>query len=81
VRVEARHLPDDLAAQLPDLPGAARRTEETDADAVARERERIVAVLRAHHWRPNAAALALGISRATLYRRIAKLGIVAPHRL
>jgi sigma-54 dependent transcriptional regulator, acetoin dehydrogenase operon transcriptional activator AcoR len=81
VRVEARHLPGDLAAQLPDLPGTARRTDETGADAVARERERIVAALRAHHWRPNATALALGISRATLYRRIAKLGIVAPHRI
>ncbi|WP_027797252.1 sigma-54-dependent Fis family transcriptional regulator [Paraburkholderia acidipaludis] len=79
VRVEARHLPGDLAARLP---GAALGPEnETGDDAVARERERIVAALRAHHWRPNAAALALGISRATLYRRIAKLGIVAPHRV
>jgi transcriptional regulator of acetoin/glycerol metabolism len=35
--------------------------------------------LTAHHWRPQAAANALGISRATLYRRIAKPDIVAPH--
>ncbi|HTR10035.1 MAG TPA: sigma-54-dependent Fis family transcriptional regulator [Paraburkholderia sp.] len=48
--------------------------------APADERERIVAALTAHRWRPNAAAQALGISRATLYRRIAKLGIVGPHR-
>ncbi len=78
VRVEARHLPGDLAAQLPNT---ATGPDETGADALANERERIVAALRTHHWRPNAAALALGISRATLYRRIASLGIVAPHRL
>jgi sigma-54 dependent transcriptional regulator, acetoin dehydrogenase operon transcriptional activator AcoR len=39
-----------------------------------------VAALTRHYWRPNAAAQALGMSRATLYRRIAKLGIVGPHR-
>ncbi|HHT9053910.1 TPA: helix-turn-helix domain-containing protein, partial [Burkholderia cenocepacia] len=44
------------------------------------ERSRIVAALTAHRWRPDAAARALGISRATLYRRIAKHRIVAPHR-
>ncbi|EGC98932.1 Fis family GAF modulated sigma54 specific transcriptional regulator, partial [Burkholderia sp. TJI49] len=44
------------------------------------ERGRIVAALTAHRWRPDAAAQALGISRATLYRRIAKHRIVAPHR-
>ncbi|WP_321815829.1 MULTISPECIES: sigma-54-dependent Fis family transcriptional regulator [unclassified Paraburkholderia] len=93
VRVEARHLSADLAAQLP--PGSAASTtgtrqnasdasnalsdsnaNETEAD----ERTRILATLTAHRWRPNAAAAALGISRATLYRRIAKLGIVGPHR-
>jgi sigma-54 dependent transcriptional regulator, acetoin dehydrogenase operon transcriptional activator AcoR len=31
-------------------------------------------------WRPVLAAQVLGISRATLYRRIAKFAIVAPHR-
>jgi transcriptional regulator of acetoin/glycerol metabolism len=45
------------------------------------ERGRIVAALTAHRWRPDAAARALGISRATLYRRIAKHRIVAPHRI
>ncbi|MBN3855241.1 sigma-54-dependent Fis family transcriptional regulator [Paraburkholderia sp. Ac-20340] len=93
VRVEARHLSADLAAQLP--PGSAASTTGTrqnasdasnalrDANASeteADERARILATLTAHRWRPNAAAAALGISRATLYRRIAKLGIVGPHR-
>jgi transcriptional regulator of acetoin/glycerol metabolism len=44
------------------------------------ERSRIVAAMTDAKWRPVLAARALGISRATLYRRIAKFGIVAPHR-
>ncbi|MDR3095561.1 MAG: sigma-54-dependent Fis family transcriptional regulator [Paraburkholderia sp.] len=87
VRVEARHLSGDLAAQLvaAGAPGVPRATactgmaSEAACDS-ADERARIVAALNAHRWRPNAAAAALGISRATLYRRIAKLGIVGPHR-
>jgi len=80
MRVEWRHLPADLAAQLasadeqPAVPAG-------HAGDDARQRARIVAALTAHHWRPDAAASALGISRATLYRRIAKFGIVAPHRV
>jgi len=75
-RVELRHVSPDVAAQLvpdaaPELP---LKSGETD------ERARIVEALTQNHWRPNAAAQALGISRATLYRRIAKLEIVGPHR-
>ncbi|HZZ10281.1 MAG TPA: GAF domain-containing protein [Paraburkholderia sp.] len=44
------------------------------------ERDRIVAALNAAKWRPVEAAGSLGMSRATLYRRIAKWGIVPPHR-
>jgi transcriptional regulator of acetoin/glycerol metabolism len=44
------------------------------------ERSRIVAAMTDAKWRPVLAAQALGISRATLYRRIAKLGILAPNR-
>jgi sigma-54 dependent transcriptional regulator, acetoin dehydrogenase operon transcriptional activator AcoR len=87
VRVEARHLSADLAAQLPTTgtPNMPRGSSSASVDTVvaadgADERARIVAALTAHRWRPNAAAAALGISRATLYRRIAKLGIVGPHR-
>ncbi|WP_421526621.1 helix-turn-helix domain-containing protein, partial [Pseudomonas yamanorum] len=31
-----------------------------------------------HRWKPLAAAQALGISRATLYRRVNQLGIDMP---
>jgi transcriptional regulator of acetoin/glycerol metabolism len=41
---------------------------------------RIIAAMTDAKWRPVLAAQTLGISRATLYRRIAKLGILAPHR-
>lgn len=44
------------------------------------ERTRIIAAMTDAKWRPVLAAQTLGISRATLYRRIAKLGILAPHR-
>ena len=75
-RVELRHVSPDVAALLaPDeaAPGQALA-------GLDDERARIVDALTRHHWRPNAAAEALGMSRATLYRRIAKLGIVGPHR-
>ncbi|VXC92767.1 Fis family transcriptional regulator [Burkholderia sp. 8Y] len=44
------------------------------------ERRRIVNALTTAKWRPIEAAKLLGMSRATLYRRIAKHNIVAPHR-
>ncbi|SIO68393.1 GAF domain-containing protein [Burkholderia sp. GAS332] len=50
----------------------------TDLDAL--ERDRIVAALTKAKWHPEETAKSLGISRATLYRRIAKFGIVPPHR-
>ncbi|MFM0027829.1 helix-turn-helix domain-containing protein [Paraburkholderia madseniana] len=50
----------------------------TDIDAL--ERDRIVAALTDAKWHPDETARTLGISRATLYRRIAKFGIVPPHR-
>ncbi|SOE84462.1 Transcriptional regulator of acetoin/glycerol metabolism [Burkholderia sp. YR290] len=75
-RVELRHVSPDVAALLaPDE--AAPRPALAGLDD---ERARIVDALTRHQWRPNAAAEALGMSRATLYRRIAKLGIVGPHR-
>ncbi|AKM01450.1 hypothetical protein ABD05_15365 [Burkholderia pyrrocinia] len=64
-------LPADIAARLGAAPAGALPDD---------DRSRIVAALTAHRWRPDSAAQALGISRATLYRRIAKLRIVAPHR-
>jgi len=81
-RVEMRHVAPDVAARL-DPEAAGNRTlpamlpPQYDSRD---ERTRIVEALTRHQWRPNAAAQALGISRATLYRRIAKLKIVGPHR-
>ncbi len=44
------------------------------------ERTRIVNAMNAAKWRPLQAATMLGLSRATLYRRIKHLKIVPPHR-
>ncbi|PTB22172.1 sigma-54-dependent Fis family transcriptional regulator [Trinickia symbiotica] len=75
--VALQHLSPDFAAQL--VTDSAN--EPPSLVATDDERARIIAALTHHHWRPNAAAQALGMSRATLYRRIAKLGIIGPHRL
>ncbi|REE23985.1 transcriptional regulator of acetoin/glycerol metabolism [Paraburkholderia sp. BL27I4N3] len=88
-RVELRHVAPDMAALLApeavhkpallriDPQDGRRRDARQDPHE---ERARIIDALTRHQWRPNAAAQALGMSRATLYRRIASLGIVAPHR-
>ena len=44
------------------------------------ERTRIVQAMTQAKWRPLTAAAMLGVSRATLYRRLKQLNIVAPHR-
>ena len=44
------------------------------------ERTRIVHAMNVAKWRPLQAAAMLGLSRATLYRRIKHLKIVPPHR-
>ena len=44
------------------------------------ERTRIVHAMNAAKWRPLQAAAMLGVSRATLYRRLKQLHIVPPHR-
>ena len=75
-RVELRHVSPDIAALL--TPKSS--SQPALYDEALDERTRIVEALTRHQWRPNAAAVALGISRATLYRRIAKLRIVGPHR-
>ncbi|HUP50756.1 MAG TPA: helix-turn-helix domain-containing protein [Thermoanaerobaculia bacterium] len=45
------------------------------AGTPSEEGERILRALEAHRWRRSAAARALGISRATLWRRMRELGI------
>ena len=81
-RVEMRHVAPDVAARLdPEAGGNRTLPAMLPPQYDSRdERTRIVEALTRHQWRPNAAAQALGISRATLYRRIAKLEIVGPHR-
>ncbi|MGF6821098.1 transcriptional regulator of acetoin/glycerol metabolism [Paraburkholderia atlantica] len=79
-RVELRHVSPDFAAQLAPAATPALAADSTSPASADDERARIVAALTRCQWRPNAAAQALGISRATLYRRIARLGIVGPHR-
>ena len=76
-RVELRHVSPDMAAQLVPAIGVDTLAAGDPDD----ERDRIVRALTLHQWRPNDAARALGMSRATLYRRIARFGIVGPHRL
>ncbi|CAG9259896.1 Transcriptional activator of acetoin dehydrogenase operon AcoR [Paraburkholderia unamae] len=90
--VDTRHVDAILASQLlPVAPPTTKPTARVRAHASmpaqsspirasVDERERIMAALTKYEWRANAAARALGISRATLYRRVAKLGIVRPHR-
>ncbi|APA67823.1 sigma-54-dependent Fis family transcriptional regulator [Janthinobacterium sp. 1_2014MBL_MicDiv] len=64
----------------------ARREAPATQDVVAHtalelaERTRIVNAMSAAKWRPLQAAAMLGVSRATLYRRIKQLKIVPPHR-
>ena len=65
-----------VAAPLP-APAAPNASEATAGG----ERERIEQALRRLRWNASAAALALGLSRSTLYRRMRSLGIVAPHRV
>ena len=80
-RIGIRHLPPDLADQIVQASSEDNAAHTTTPFLPDDERTRIVDALTRHQWHPNAAALALNISRATLYRRIAKLGIVGPHRM
>lgn len=59
---------------------AASPTVESYSQQELAERTRISKAMVAAKWRPLPAAAMLGISRATLYRRLKQLGIVAPHR-
>ncbi len=55
--------------------GAARRAKAQAAEE--RERAEIVAVLQRNHWHMSRAAQQLGISRATLYRKLRRYDIVS----
>jgi sigma-54 dependent transcriptional regulator, acetoin dehydrogenase operon transcriptional activator AcoR len=66
------------APRKPRIPAADAQPALNEIDAL--ERDRIVAALTDAKWHAVETARSLGISRATLYRRIAKFGIVPPHR-
>ena len=66
--------------QLADLPVEVRG-EQVEAPAepsVSPERQVVLDALIRHRWKPLPTAQALGISRATLYRRVNQLGIDMP---
>ena len=71
-REAPRQRANSQATETPDTPAM------SDSDAL--ERKRIVAAMGEAKWRTEQAAQALGMSRATLYRRIAKLHILPPHK-
>ncbi|MFL9909352.1 helix-turn-helix domain-containing protein [Paraburkholderia sp. RL17-337-BIB-A] len=66
------------APRKPRAPAVEAQPALNEIDAL--ERDRILAALTDAKWRAVETARRLGISRATLYRRIAKFGIVPPHR-
>ncbi|QDD88483.1 sigma-54-dependent Fis family transcriptional regulator [Pseudomonas oryzihabitans] len=68
---------DHLPASLhPEQPLASEPEPQVDSP----ERRAILAALVRHRWKAIPAARALGISRATLYRRLKLYGIAMPHR-
>jgi sigma-54 dependent transcriptional regulator, acetoin dehydrogenase operon transcriptional activator AcoR len=68
------------ALQPANAPAAESSGTPAMADSDVLERKRIVAAMSEAKWRTEQAAQALGMSRATLYRRIAKLHIMPPHK-
>jgi transcriptional regulator with PAS, ATPase and Fis domain len=73
-------LPEDLPAELSQSaaklpPTAAARPEDGIEQA---DVETLRRALETHHWRRDAAARALGISRATLWRRMREAGLLHP---
>jgi transcriptional regulator of acetoin/glycerol metabolism len=72
VRMEDLRLPERVATTMPAMVDVPEDT--------AAESDRLLAALRQHRWRVAQAADALGLSRATVYRHMKRLGIVAPRR-
>ena len=70
--IELDDLPPEIAGTVVPTP----RAHEDSGD----ERERLIAVLRRHHWEVSASARELDVCRATLYRRMKRLDIVPPNR-
>ncbi|MBV4495809.1 sigma-54-dependent Fis family transcriptional regulator [Pseudomonas sp. SWRI12] len=69
--------------QLSHLPESLHCTHAVDQGpepSASPERQALLDALVRHRWKPTAAARALGISRATLYRRVHQHGIEMPGR-
>ena len=86
--IAAEHLPDYLrcaadgamAAPQPVSPPVAPQAFDSAGLRPGEhlEREHIVQMLACHHWRVKETAKALGMSRATIYRKMARYNIVYP---
>ncbi|PPA02317.1 sigma-54-dependent Fis family transcriptional regulator [Pseudomonas sp. MWU12-2312b] len=70
--IQVSHLPEQLQDHRLDGP--------TIDGCASPERQALLDALVRHRWKPTAAAKALGISRATLYRRVHQHGIDMPGR-
>ena len=68
---------DDLPLAMPRFAGATSPA----CPAACPEAERLQAILRSHKWCVADAARSLNVSRMTLYRRMAKFGVVPPNQL
>lgn len=72
--------------EAPALPSPASMRLPSDSDAPPlkekdlRLRERMLETLRRNQWQVTVSAQALGMSRATFYRKLARLNIVPPNR-
>lgn len=73
-----------LLSDLPEQLLGHRLSDPASADTVEHcaspERQALIDALVRHRWKPTAAAKALGISRATLYRRVHQHDIDMPGR-
>ncbi|MNP63703.1 Bacterial regulatory protein, Fis family [compost metagenome] len=74
--IQPGHLPDPLHSQ--GLPGSV--LEDARELEPSPQRQALIDALIRHRWKPTATAKALGISRATLYRRVHQHGIEMPGR-
>jgi transcriptional regulator of acetoin/glycerol metabolism len=66
------------AADLPELPGVAIPSLAQETSSGDPERQILFDALVRNRWKPLLAAQELGISRATLYRRVNHYGIKMP---
>jgi transcriptional regulator of acetoin/glycerol metabolism len=74
--IQVSHLPEQLQGHRLNGPSAGA----TIDCCASPERQTLLDALVRHRWKPAAAAKALGISRATLYRRVHQHGIDMPGR-